>query len=180
MFLSPKGASFSVPEDFKFMHSAAEQKQTKYRYFCSYHNLPNELQLPKLCYGIVSDQVNGPTLWGAGPYVPNVYVIEKLSCLISWPLRHTWQVNGIGVAKLLRSLEELIIGYRREKRDHVVQSVVTNRSQLLRPGIVRGMKPLNPLIKDGISKGVKNLQIDIWARMFIRLFLSSKAFKAIP
>lgn len=124
--------------------------------------------------------MNRPTLLGAAPYVPNIYVSEKLSCLISWPLRHTWQVNGIGVAKLLCSLEELIIGYRREKRDHVVQSVVTDRSQLLRPGIVRGVKPLHPLIKDGISEGVKNLQIDAWAHIFIRLSLSSTASKAVP
>lgn len=92
-------------------------------------------------------------------YFPDICVTENLSYLISWSLRHTWQVNGIGVAKLLRSLEELVIGHRREKRDHIVQSVVTDRGQLLRPGIVRGVKPLHPLVKDGISEGVKNLKI---------------------
>ena len=74
-------------------------------------------------------------------------------------------------------MEELIVGHRREKRDHVIQSVVTDGGQLLRPGVVRGVKPLHPLVKDGISKGVKNLQIQAWARTFIKLFQNSTAFK---
>lgn len=82
-------------------------------------------------------------------------------------LGHTWQVNGIGVAELLRSLEELIVGHRREKRDHVIQPVVTDGGQLLRPSVVGGLETLHPLIKDGISKGVKNLKIRTWARTYV-------------
>lgn len=81
-------------------------------------------------------------------------------------LGHTWQVDGIGVAELLRSLEELLVGHRREKRDHVIQAVVPDGGQLLRPNVVRGLETLHPLIKDGISKGVKNLQIQAWARVY--------------
>lgn len=92
-------------------------------------------------------------------------------------LGHTWQVNGIGVAELLRSLEELIVGHRREKRDHVIQPVVTDGGQLLRPSVVRGLETLHPLIKDGISKGVKNLKIRTWALTFIKLFQNSTTFK---
>lgn len=105
--------------------------------------------------------------------------------LVSWPgtaptpLRRTWQVNGIGVAELLRGLEELVVGHRREKRDHVIQSVVTDGGQLLRPGIIRGAKPLHPLVKDGISKGVKNLQIQAWAHTFIKLSQKSTAYKTL-
>lgn len=118
-----------------------------------------------LQYVIASEQVNRPKCFVNVPYFPNACVVENMNCLISWPgtastpLRRTWQVNGVGVAELLRSLEELVVGHRREKRHHVIQSVVTDGGQLLRPGIVRGAKPLHPLIKDGISKGVKNLQI---------------------
>lgn len=74
-------------------------------------------------------------------------------------------------------MEELVVGDRREKRDHVIQSVVTDGGQLLRPGIVRGVKPLHPLIKDGISKGVKNLQIKAWISRLTKLFLNSTVFK---
>lgn len=81
-------------------------------------------------------------------------------------LGHTWQVNGIGVAKLLCSLEELLVGDRREERDHVVQPVVPDGRQLLRPSIARWLETLHPLIKDGISEGVKNLQIQAWACTF--------------
>lgn len=95
------------------------------------------------------------------------------------PLQRTWQVNGIGVAKLLRGLEELIVGHRREKRDHVVESVVTNGGQLLRPGVARGVKPFHPLVEDGISKGVKNLQSQSWASTFIKLFQNLAAFKTL-
>lgn len=51
--------------------------------------------------------------------------------------------------------------------------------QLLRPGVVRGVKPLHPLVKDGIGKGVKNLQIQAWACTLTRLFLNSTAFKTL-
>lgn len=94
-------------------------------------------------------------------------------------LGHTWQVNGIGVAKLLCSLEELIVGHRREERDHVVQPVVPDGGQLLRPSVVRGLETPHPLIKDGISKGVKNLQVQAWACTFIELFQSSITFKTL-
>lgn len=77
-------------------------------------------------------------------------------------LGHTWQVDGIGVAELLGSLEELLVGHRREEGDHVVQPVVPDGGQLLRPSIARGPETLHPLIKDGISEGVKNLQIQTW------------------
>lgn len=76
------------------------------------------------------------------------------SCMLG----RTWQVDGIGVAKLLCSLEELVIGHRREERDHVVQPVMPDGGQLLRPSVVSGLETPHPLIKDGISKGVKNLQ----------------------
>lgn len=92
-------------------------------------------------------------------------------------LGHTWQVDGIGVAELLRSLEELVVGHRREKRDHVIQPVVPDGGQLLGPSIVRGLETLHPLIKDGISKGVKNLQIQEWAHTFIKPFWKSATLK---
>lgn len=116
---------------------------------------------------------------------PYACIIEDVSCLIAWPgtastpLRRTWQLNGIGVAELLRGLEELVVGHGREKRDHVIQPVVTDGRQLLRPGVVSGVKPLHPLVKDGIGKGVKNLQMRAWAHTFTKLFQNSTAFKTL-
>lgn len=106
-------------------------------------------------------------------------------CEVSHPsgrsriLGRTWQVNGVGVAELLCSLEELVVGHRREKRDHVIQTVVPDGGQLLRPSVVRGPETLHPLIKDGISEGVENLQIQAWARTFIKLFQKSTASKTL-
>lgn len=109
--------------------------------------------------------------------------MENVSCLVTWSgrgiLGHTWQVDGIGVAKLLGSLEELLVGHRREEGDHVVQPVVPDGGQLLRPSVVRGPETLHPLVKDGISEGVKNLQIQTWARTFIKLFQKSTPFKTL-
>lgn len=71
----------------------------------------------------------------------------------------TWQINGIAVAQLFRRDKKFLVGYRREEGHHVEQPVMANWCQLLRPSTVGRAKSFHPLIKNCISKGMKDLEI---------------------
>lgn len=76
-------------------------------------------------------------------------------------VRRTRQINGVGVAELVCGYKELFVCHWREEGHHVVQAVVANGCQLLRPGFYGRIIPSHPLIEYGISEGVKDLQDEL-------------------
>lgn len=70
----------------------------------------------------------------------------------------TIQRNSVGISQLLRGDVDLLIGDRREERNHVVVPVVTYRGHLVgKSGIGRNELP-HPLVKNGISKSMQHLE----------------------